>query len=130
MKAALLATLLLLFASALPGQQTPKTPEDQPYTATTPAPQAGSAAQAPQLGHPLDPADVDILTGRNQPAAPRNQYATPYYSVSPYGTGGYGMGSGMRNGRFSLLNPRRPFGFLGTGSGLVFFGRGFVNPAP
>jgi len=121
MKAALLAAVLLIASAAL-AQQAPYSPQEQP--ATSPA---DTASAAPQLGHPLDPADVDILTGKNKPEN-RRGYAQPYYSVSPYGYGGSGY-RGM-NRSFGLLNRRTPFGFFGAGSGLVFFGRGLFSPSP
>src|SRR5215472_15857770 len=108
MKAALLAAVLLVASAAL-AQQTPNSPQAQP--AASPA-DTGTAA--PQLGHPLDPADVDILTGKNKPEN-RRGYAQPYYSVSPYGYSGYAGSRGM-NRSFGRLSRRTPFGFLGAGS--------------
>jgi hypothetical protein len=55
-------------------------------------------AEAPKLGHPLDPADVDVLTGKNKAGAqsPYGGYgarATPYlsYSLGDYGSAGSRM---------------------------------------
>lgn len=122
MKAALLAAVLLV-ATATLAQQTPTPQQDQPVASP-----ADTASAAPQPGHPLDPADVDILTGKNKPEG-RRGYAQPYYSVSPYGYSGSSGYRGM-NRSFGLLNRRTPFGFFGSGSGLVFFGRGLFTPAP
>ena len=67
-----------------------------------PAPAADNssrAAQAPKLGHPLDPADVDVLTGKNKSRAYSdsesrrevNPYG-PYGRLGPWGDEYYGYG--------------------------------------
>ena len=120
MKAALLATFLLLLAPIVVAQQTPNPQDEQ-----APAPVASSA---PQPGHPLDQADVDVLTGKNKPQS--TQYrAVPYYSINPNGTMGYGVMGYGRNRNFGLLGGR-PLGAFGAGSGLVFFGRGLGSARP
>jgi hypothetical protein len=135
MKAALLAALLLVALAALsqqnsqPYPQQPRQAGDNQNNSNDAA--APVATAAPQPGHPLDPADVDVLTSKNKP---QPYHAAPYYSIG--GGYGYGMGYGAMN-RGLLWNQRgfgafTPFGpaTFGAGSGLVFFGRGFVNPRP
>lgn len=60
-------------------------------------------APAPKKGHPLDWRDVDILTGRAERA--EREARRPYAGYAPYAYGGveygYGMGYGRR--RYSAL---------------------------
>lgn len=83
MKRALIVAALL--ASPLIMAQQEDAPAPEP-TQTVNSEQPGSA---PKLGHPLDPADVDVLTGKNKAssASAYGQYAYP-------GTLGYGYGYG------------------------------------
>jgi|SRR5712692_5897141 len=59
--------------------------------------QGQTPAAAPQLGHPLDPADVDILTGKADRAARGNvagNVPSMYgYGGTSYGRQSYGAGS-------------------------------------
>jgi hypothetical protein len=123
-----------------PATEAQKAPE-QPAPAQTPA--AKLRAQfppAPKPGHPLDPADVDVLTGKNKSANPYGPYGTRVV-VDPYSGFGYPM-SGSRFGQstldmsgefptpraFSLRNSRAgmPILFLNHGSNrsFIFLGRG------
>jgi len=83
--------VLILSVPLLRAQEQKPSPrtEEQPTAASQP-----QAKPAPKLGHPLDPADVDVLTGKNkQNAGP----ARPV-EVLPYGYAGYGVYLGY--GRF------------------------------
>jgi hypothetical protein len=70
-RTALLMMFVLAFSVTLAAQQT-TTP---PYPEIKPAPKKGA---------PLDPADVDVLTGKTSQQSRRN-YVVPYVYVSPYG---------------------------------------------
>jgi hypothetical protein len=92
MRTAFLVLLSVLLVANAYAQTTPETPEEQPEQQNSAAePQATAPVQpsAPaglQLGHPLDPADVAVLTGKGQttlPAAARSPYAAAY-GVVPY----------------------------------------------
>ncbi len=114
-----------------PAAEAQKAPE-QP--APAPAPTAGAKLRAqfppaPKLGHPLDPADVDILTGKNKPA---NAYGPYGYraTVDPYSGFGYPM-SGSRFGQSTLdlsgeFSSPRAFSLRNSQAGLpiLFFNRG------
>lgn len=66
-RTALLTLLVIALGSGLAvAQSTPPYPDPKP---------------APKQGHPLDPADVDVLTGKTA----RRNYVAPYVYVSPYG---------------------------------------------
>ncbi len=133
-----------------PAAEAQKAPEP-PAPAQTPA--AKLRAQfppAPKPGHPLDPADVDVLTGKNKPANPYGGRVVvdPYsgfgyplggssYNQSVFSTPGGSMLSGqptfvfgdVGGRRFSLLNSPRagmPILFFNHGAGrsFVFLGRG------
>ena len=132
MKAALLAAVLLMASAALAQQPPSSDCRDAACRASetgqAPSLPPDATSPAPQLGHPLDPADVDVLTGKNKPES-RRGYAQPYYSVDPYGYSGNSGYRGMSR-NFGQLNRRTPLGFVGAGSGLMFFGRSFFNPRP
>jgi hypothetical protein len=92
------AIVLLLMAPALKAQQN-ETKQDPPQAETQaqPAPQPSTENQSEQNslpaairpGHPLDPADVDILTGkRDREIEAARQAALP---VMMGGYGGYAM---------------------------------------
>lgn len=76
-----LFVVLVFCAPGLLAQETGRAQNrpEQP-AAVEPRPQA---APAPQPGHPLDPADVDILTGKNKVPS------TPAYRVDPYAYAAY-----------------------------------------
>lgn len=91
MKKTLLVLLLILVPGTLLAQQAPAkpaTPEAAASAATetaSPSPYLPqSQYAAPQLGHPLDPADVATLTGRAQTSVPA-AYRVPYapYAAPP-----------------------------------------------
>jgi hypothetical protein len=127
---------LLLAAPVVWAQQEPSKPapaaqpanstgNEQPAAAVpTPEP-----AATPKPGHPLDPHDVDVLTGKADREA-RAPGVTPYIDI-----GGYGQGLSLRNGWnhqgnqafpfvFGAVNGK-PFFFFGNGS---FGGRGRFGP--
>ena len=128
------ACLTLSFALTLFAQQNP---DNQPQNQ---APAAGSPAQAApspgnlQPGHPLDPHDVETLTGKSATSVPASARAIsggyagyyPYSADVPLFTGGqfnstraFGDQRFFRN--FGLFNPR----------GFLFFGsRGFGRVGP
>lgn len=89
-----LALALLLIVPALSAQQEP--PQEipartsAPVAAQTPAPQS-SMTDAIKPGHALDPADVDVLTGKRD----REIVAAQTHSVSLL-MGGYGNYGGYR----------------------------------
>ncbi len=80
MKKALFA-LLVLCVPALLAQEAP-TAQNRPEQPPVVEPRS-QATPAPQLGHPLDPADVDVLTGKNK------AQTTPAYRVDPYAYAAY-----------------------------------------
>jgi hypothetical protein len=118
---AAILTLLLFLAPALRAQQ-PTPPKEPPAPAVAPAnspadtqdtqaAQVPDQAAAPKLGHPLDPHDVDVLTGKaDRDARAMAPRATPYMSVGgyDYGLQGFGRGRNMRLGAFSpfFFGPR------------------------
>ena len=82
----LLAILVLAMAAPVLAQtqekpQAPARTEEQ-----SAATNSAQAKPAPKLGHPLDPADVDVLTGK----ANRTTGANRPVEVLPYGYAGYG----------------------------------------
>jgi hypothetical protein len=68
---------------------------------------------APKPGHALDPADVDVLTGKNKP---QNYYGYGYVLVDPYG--GYGQ---------SMFTTPGGYGSSFTTPG-GHYNRGYVSP--
>ena len=88
-----LLAMLLLSATGLFAQEPPKPPARTEEPAAAPT----QAQSAPKLGHPLDPADVDVLTGKSKRAS-SDAYQAP--AISPYGYGGYGGYGGF--GPYSL----------------------------
>jgi hypothetical protein len=108
MKKLVFAIALFLAVPALHAQQA-DTSGTPPQAATQAAPEATPqpAAQSPNSqdnlpasirpGHPLDPADVDILTGKRDREIEAAQRAAVPYSVGMYGT--YGDPYAMQ-GRF------------------------------
>jgi len=121
---------LLLATPVVRAQQEPSKPappaaqpanstgKEQPATAApTPEP-----AAAPKPGHPLDPHDVDVLTGKADHDA-RAPGVTPYIDV-----GGYGQGLSPRNGWNRQGNQASPFIFGAVnGKPFFFFGNGFFG---
>ena len=110
MKRAAFLAVLLLAAQNLGAQQQsqepPKTPDAsdaaEPASTNT-TPQAQAPASAPKLGHPLDPADVDVLTGKADRARGYAGRAVPYsYN---YGFGGTGYQLGQSGSGLSLFAP-------------------------
>lgn len=106
MKNLVFAIALFLAVPALRAQQA-DTNANPPQPAAQPVPEAATppVAQNPQdnlpasirPGHPLDPADVDILTGKRDREIAAAQRAAAPYSVGMYGT--YGDPYAMQ-GRF------------------------------
>ena len=72
---------LVLCAPALLAQETP-TAQDRPEQPAVAEPRS-QVTPAPQLGHPLDPAYVDVLTGKSK------AHTTPAYRVDPYAYAAY-----------------------------------------
>jgi hypothetical protein len=136
------AIALLLIAPALHAQQAdtngnPPPAEPQAATQADPRP----AAQPPNShddlpasirpGHPLDPADVDILTGKRDREMEAARQAGAPVVVDPYGGYGYYGGYYRMNGRLGarwelpllpLTRIRNPFFFSRFGP--MGFGRG------
>lgn len=133
-----------------PAAEAQKAPE-QPAPAPTAAEKLRAQfPPAPKPGHPLDPADVDVLTGKTRSSNPYGVYGSrmvvdPYsgfgyqlggtrFNPSVFSTPGGSMLSGFTFGdtggrRFSLLNNSRagmPILFFNHGAnrGFVFLGRG------
>jgi hypothetical protein len=136
-----------------PAAETQKAPEPAAAPAQTaePAPTFSSVAPkkpvstyppAPKPGHPLDPADVDVLTGKSKPASPYGGYgyrvlADPYSGFgypyagagldqSVFSTPGGSMLSGVPSFAVGQIGGRRFFFVNGTQAGLpiLFFNRG------
>ncbi len=89
----LLVILALAATPLLPAQEKPQPPPRTEEQSNAASPQQAKAA--PKLGHPLDPADVDVLTGKNKQSARANRPV----EVLPYGYAGYGGYLGY--GRFA-----------------------------
>ena len=91
---------------------------------------------APRPGHPLDPADVDTLTGNGSNTQAYHSYVTPYitYDVgmsAPYGSR-YGRSYGRGNGwghDCSLFVPGVCGGFWGGRRSSFFFPGGSSRPS-
>jgi len=125
-----LALCIVLFcAPTLLAQEKQPVPEQPPQTQEQ---TQTRATPAPQLGHPLDPADVDVLTGKTKPqqtnAVPYPvdplSYAYGSYAAYPQGNGAWGTR------RYASFGPARtPFLFGRTRRGSFFFGNpGFFAP--
>ena len=130
--------VMILTAQGVFAQETPPA---QNRSEETRAAQGQSQAQAaPKPGHPLDPADVDVLTGKTKPSgAPGYRYGvapSPYASY-PVNVAGYVPGRAL--GSNSLVSPPftpllfgrvrgRSFFLTGNTTGfsrsLFFFSRG------
>ncbi len=110
--------LILLCAPALMAQEKQPVPEQPPQTHEQ---TQSRATPAPQLGHPLDPADVDVLTGKTK--APENTG----YRVDPlsYAYGSYsgypGIDTAGRAQRYTGFSPRTSLLFARTRRGSFFF---------
>ncbi len=105
-----------------PAAETQKAPE-QPAPPKTPADRIrAQQPPAPKPGHPLDPADVDVLTGKNKPANPYGSYGNRVV-IDPYSGFGYGypMGGSLYNQSVfstpggSMLSGAPPFVFGDVG---------------
>jgi len=112
----------------------------QPTAPATDSAAPSSQYAAPVPGHPLDPADVAVLTGKSSAtyAAPAN-YAAPavylngadrYYcewSSGPFmrSRSGFFVSSGFGHGSVFSLSRRPPFFFGGHKPFLFGFGRPF-----
>lgn len=131
MKRAAFLTVLLFAGASVSAQQPPPqpkpAPEAQATNGQTDTPtHAAQPAAAPKLGHPLDPHDVDVLTGKADRDAqvPR---ATPYVSLSGCGYSAFG-GCTAGTRRFSPFVfgsvHGRPF-FFNSG---IFHNSGFRGP--
>jgi hypothetical protein len=113
MKQAAFLALLLFATQNLCAQQESQEPS-KPAPAVNAAESAPpndvakvqTPASAPKLGHPLDPADVDILTGKADRAArgyTNTNSAVPY--TYGYGYGGTSYGFGQTQSGPSLFAP-------------------------
>lgn len=134
-----------------PAAEAQKAPEQQPAPAPTAAEKLRAQfPPAPKPGHPLDPADVDVLTGKSRFSNPYGPYGSrivvdPYsgfgyqrggtrFDPSVFSTPGGSMLSGFTFGdtadrRFFLLDNSRagmPVLFFNHGAnrGFIFLGRG------
>ncbi len=90
MRKTFLLAVLIVAAQGLPWAQEARPPQADsqgapPSAQAEPAPAATQLSPAPRLGHPLDPADVDILTGKAKVSG-RQGYG---YSGTPYGYTSY-----------------------------------------
>ena len=96
----LLAILVLAMATPVLAQTQEKPQAPARTEEGTAAPAPPQAKPAPKLGHPLDSADVDVLTGK----ANRTTGANRPVEVLPYGYGGYAgygrFGYSMGTSRF------------------------------
>ncbi|MFY9584248.1 MAG: hypothetical protein WAR21_07145 [Candidatus Acidiferrales bacterium] len=85
--------LLIVVTLTAQGLLAQETPPAQNRPVETPAASAQAQPQAaPTLGHPLDPADVDVLTGKTKTAGAlsRRYEAAPYpYASYPLSAPGY-----------------------------------------
>ena len=133
MKRAAILVAILLAVPLARAQEPSKPPEPVPTPATQPpdsnanpqpaAPvQVYQPIQVPKTGHPLDPHDVDVLTGKADRDARAAQPINPYLWPGGYGQGMYGWNYGGR-GQFS----RFAFGGFG-GRPFFFFGNPFFAP--
>lgn len=132
--AAVRKTLLIILIWMVQGvlaQERPPTPKQPEETG---AMQGQSQAQpAPKLGHPLDPADVDVLTGKTKTSGARGDRpeAAPYPSMSyPVNAAGYLPSRSLRSSSlFSLPFAPRVFGRAhGRSSLLLGDTTGFAPP--
>ncbi len=125
---------LLLLASLAWAQEAPSAPPPPPQESAEPAPTPPpaeaappppGAQPAPQLGHPLDPADVATLTGRSGERQTAYQagygYYYPYAASLPLFGNGRFPGSNWATGMFG------PIGF-GRGTLFLFRNGGFAPP--
>lgn len=141
MKRLVFGFAFFLMVPALRAQQTEtegNTPQAEAQTAPQTDPQvlAQAAAQdslpaSIRPGHPLDPADVDILTGKRDREMEAARQAGAPVMVDPYGGYGYYGGYYRMNGRLGarwelpllpLTRIRNPFFFSRLGP--LGFGRG------
>jgi len=100
-----------------PAAETQKAPEKPLTTAEKIRAQQ---PPAPKPGHPLDPADVDVLTGKTKAANPYGPYGGRVV-VDPYSGFGYPMGGSLYNQSVfstpggSMLSGQTPFAFGDAG---------------
>jgi len=116
--AAMTKTLLAVLLVVAPGLLAQETPASQarPEEAA-PARTQTQAMPAPQLGHPLDPADVDVLTGKTKAAASTGYPLDPL-SYECGSKGGYPANvAPWRTPRFAGFGP------ASTRFGPLLFGR-------
>ncbi len=76
-------TLLIVLALSVPALRAQQPAAGSRTEEQKPAPASQESKPAPQLGHPLDPADVDVLTGKAKNLNARGQRG----EVLPYGVG-------------------------------------------
>lgn len=112
------------FVLAQETQQSQQKPPEKPAAETQKAPEKplttaekirAQQPAAPKPGHPLDPADVDVLTGKNKAANPYGPYGGRIV-VDPYSGFGYPMGGSLYNQ--SVFST--PGGSMLSGSPFVF----------
>lgn len=124
MKHAALCSILFC-APALVAQEKP--PFEHGPEQPTGAQEYTRATPAPQLGHPLNPADVDVLTGRMKTPASTSYRLDPLSYVYGSYAGYPGNVAPWRASRFAGFGPaRRPFVplLLGRTRGGSFFSLG------
>ena len=135
MRASLLL-VVLLSASLLVFAQEDEQPQPTGYgadvtssAANAPTPAASGAARpAPVLGHPLDPADVAVLSGKSDTTVPpslRSPYAAATGYAPPYMYDYRSFGWAERSGQRPFLSPF----FFGGSRGRAFFGGFPHHPA-
>jgi len=138
MKRAAFLAVLLFAAQVVWAQQeeqskpaAPNPPESsQMNSASQPndANQAQSPAAAPKLGHPLDPADVDILTGKADRSA---RGYSPGYVPYMYGYGAAAYGGRYASGSTKTSPPFVPLAFGNVnGRSFLVIGSTFGGTSP
>jgi len=128
MRKLILIVLILTAQNLLAQQEPPPNNQEEPRPAQQ-AQQPPQAQEAPKLGHPLDPADVDILTGKTK-ASGASGYGT--YAAAPYAPVSYPVNvaeySASRSlGWNSLASPPFAFGRF-NGSNFVIGGTAGFGP--
>ncbi|SRR5581483_8624779 len=112
-------------AQQQPAEQTQASQSQNTYAAPTSAPQQSQGLPAaPTPGHPLDPADVAVLTGKSASGGSAPAYASPqvYFDPTPFAGTYSGDAVGFGGRSFGTFGGSRRSGFVfGAGSFSPFF---------